>query len=224
MATTDSGRLLAGANALAIGSGAAEGWEILQYRDAVLVGPDTYEISMRLRGQLGTDADMPEVWPVGSVVVLLDGAPGQIDLAASARGLQRHYRIGAADLPLDDPSVAYVVSAFSGIGLRPYAPVHLRAIELSGGALGLSWIRRTRVDGDTWDGDDVPLGEERERYRVRLRASDETVLREQDVEQPGWTYSAEMRSADGGAARMAEVAQISARFGAGPFTRINIDG
>ena len=52
---------------------------------AVLVGPATWEVSLRLRGQAGSDGVMPAVWPAGSSVVLLDAALGQIDLPLAAR-------------------------------------------------------------------------------------------------------------------------------------------
>ena len=81
--------VLNGANALAIGDGTSGNWEVVQFADAVLVAPDTYDISMLLRGQAGTDALIPDVWPLGSSVVALNGTPQQIALAMSERGLAR---------------------------------------------------------------------------------------------------------------------------------------
>ena len=48
-------RLLAGANAMAIGTGQDDTWEVFQFGQANLVGDQTYELTQRLRGQLGTD-------------------------------------------------------------------------------------------------------------------------------------------------------------------------
>lgn len=213
--------LLNGANALAIGDGAGD-WEVLQFELAELVGTDTYRLSRLLRGQLGTDALMPGEWPVGSLVVLLDGAPAQIELASSARGLERHYRIGPSDRGYGDDSFAYVVHTASGVGLRPYQPVHLRVTEGEAGALWASWIRRTRIDGDSWEGLDVPLGEDRERYLVRVTQG-ESIVREAEVSEPEWHYTAAMRAEDAliGTAEI-QVAQLSERYGAGPFQRIEI--
>ncbi|OYX87326.1 MAG: hypothetical protein B7Y84_11995, partial [Azorhizobium sp. 32-67-21] len=118
LASADTLAVLNGANAMAIGDGSAANWEVFQFADAQIVAPDTYELSTRLRGQLGTDAVMPEVWPVGSTVVLLDLALSQIDLPLSARGLARYYRIGIAARGLDDPNVTTLVEAFDGVGLR----------------------------------------------------------------------------------------------------------
>jgi hypothetical protein len=45
--------------------------------------------------------------------------------------------------------------------------VQLRAVW-RGGDLYLSWIRRTRIGGDSWDQTEVPLGEEEEDYDVEI--------------------------------------------------------
>ncbi len=223
LASAGEAALLAGANLAAVGDGSPGNWELFQFRDAVLVEPGVWELSHRLRGQQGTDATMPASWPPGSQVVLVDGAVGQIDLPLSARGLARHYRVGPALRGYEDPSYEHVVAAFDGIGLRPYAPAHLRARRLAGGDLALSWIRRTRVDGDSWAGEEVPLGETREAYRIRV-VQGTAVLRESTVILPEWTYGAAQQAADGVVAGFTvEVAQVSETFGPGPFTRITID-
>ena len=95
--------VLNGANVAAIGDGSSGNWEVFQFTEAVLVGERTYDLRGRLRGQAGTDGIMPDVWPVGSTVVLLNGAMAQIDLALSARGLARHYRVGPAQRSYNDP-------------------------------------------------------------------------------------------------------------------------
>ncbi len=60
---------------------------MIQFAQATLVGAGLWDIAMRLRGQQGTDGVMPEVWPEGSLFVLVDGAPGQVDLGPATRGL-----------------------------------------------------------------------------------------------------------------------------------------
>ncbi|MGR3270442.1 host specificity protein [Thalassococcus profundi] len=219
--TTDPG-LLAGRNMAAIGDGSPDNWEIFQFRDAQMVDDGLWQLSHRLRGQFGSDGLMPEVWAPGSTVVQLNEVPVQIDLAAAMRRVARHFRIGPARRSFDDPSYTYQVHAFDGNGLRPYAPAHLRATPVGEGHR-IEWIRRTRLDGDSWDGAEVPLGEEREAYLVRVRRG-QTVLREVDVTAPSWTYGATQQAADlaQGAVEIA-VAQISARYGPGPFARMSFD-
>ncbi|MFO1139522.1 MAG: glycoside hydrolase/phage tail family protein [Paracoccus sp. (in: a-proteobacteria)] len=210
--------LLSGANLLAIGDGSAEGWELLQFAEARLVSAGLWEISMRLRGQAGTDAFMPAVWPVGSTVVLLDGAAQQVDLAPSARNQLRYWRIGPATRAPDDTSYRPIAAAFRGAGLRPLSPCHL---ELSGRMV--TWTRRTRVQGDGWDGPDVPLGEAQELYSVRLTRNG-NVLTQTQVGVPHWTVPQDVwSSAMAGGGFAVEVAQLSDTFGPGPYARRMID-
>ena len=214
-------QVLNGANLAAIGDGTSENWEIIQFTGATLVEEGVYDLTGRLRGQLGSDAMMPDQWPVGSFVVLLDSAVGQIQLNANERGLARHYRVGSAGRSYDDPVYQHRIEAFNGIGLRPYAPVHLEA-EANGGDLDVSWIRRTRSEGDSWQNAEVPLGESAESYLVRV-LDGENLLREETVATPAWTYTAAAQGADGvGATFNIDVAQLSDRFGPGLFRRLTV--
>lgn len=216
--------VLNGANVLALGAGSTGPWEVLQYREARLVEPDLWELDGLLRGQAGSDAVMPDLWPVGSRAVLLDGVPRQIPLAEDARGLARHYRIGPAARGIEDASYSHMQLAFDGVGLRPYRPCHLRAVW-AGDRLDLTWVRRTREGGDSWASYEVPLGEARELYLIRVRDGTGAVRREVTQSVPEWSYSAGQRAADGVALPCTiEVAQLSDRFGTGPFERIEING
>jgi len=222
LASAPWGDVLNGANLAAIGDGSGDNWEVFQFAEAVLVAEDTYDLSLRLRGQAGSDGIMPAEWPAGSQFVLLNGVPEQIDLALSERGLSRHYRIGPAARNYDDPSYLHMQAAFQGIGLRPYAPCHLRSLGVVGSDVSVSWIRRTRLDGDSWEGVEVPLGETVERYLLRVKSGN-TILREVFRSVPDWTYAAADQVADGVSAPFTiEVAQISDSFGPGPFESVQI--
>ncbi|WP_375570612.1 glycoside hydrolase/phage tail family protein [Seohaeicola saemankumensis] len=215
LSSIDLPTLLAGGNLAALGDGTPDRWELFQFANATLVGPDTWRLDTLLRGQLGSDALMPSAWPEGSFFVLMDGRPLQIDLPSDARGLLRHYRIGPAWRPLDDPSYVAMQDSFAGIGLKPLAPVHLRAAMTAGGDMDVTWIRRGRIDADAWEAPDIPMGEESERYQLRVMQG-AAILREVTLSSPEWTYPAADRATDaqGGTIRI-EVAQVSARFGPG---------
>ena len=219
--STSDAALLNGANLVAIGDGTPDNWELFQFRDAELIAPGRYLLSHRLRDQLGSDSVGPEVWPEGSWIVVMNGVPSQIDLARNLRRVAQTYRVGPARRSYDDPSYDEFIHAFDGNGLRPYRPVHLRA-NASGGDLGVSWIRRTRLDGDDWDLPDVPLAEESESYTLRIMQGG-AVVREVVVNAPAWTYDAVLQAADGltGAFEIA-VAQNSARYGPGPFASLAV--
>ncbi len=214
--------VLNGANVAVIGDRSAANWEVFQFTDAVLVSEGVYDITGRIRGQAGSDSLADVAWPSGSTFVLLDGSVGQIDLNASARGLARHYRIGPSARPVDDPSFTYLVAAFDGVGLRPLSPVHLRAVSEVSGDLSLSWVRRTRIDGDSWASVDVPLGEDSESYQIEVVQGGARVRQTTSATQ-GWTYTSAEQIADGISTPYSiQVAQISARFGPGLFRRIDL--
>ncbi|KQI72698.1 host specificity protein [Loktanella sp. 5RATIMAR09] len=211
--------VLAGANTIAIGDGTKDNWEILQFQEATPISTGVYRLSGLLRGQAGSRGLMPQTWHPGSRVVLMNGVPGQITLPTAARGTARHYRFGPAAQPMSDASYRYETHAFAGNGLRPYPVAHLRAAKNSGDVL-ISWIRCSRIDGDIWADGDIPLGEERESYRLRIYKSGQ-LRREQIVTTPQWTYrAADLANEIGGGFYTIEVAQISERFGAGLTTQI----
>ena len=220
--TVSQDALLSGANLAAIGDGSSDNWEVFQFRKAELIAPLTYLLSDRIRGQAGTDALIPDVWPTGSQFLLLNSVPQQIDLRRNQRRVVRNYRIGPAQRGVSDPSYRQLERAFDGNGLRPYAPAHLHAVRQNDGTLSISWVRRTRIDGDGWDTVEVPLGEESESYLLRV-LKDGKVLREENVTAPLFTYAVSAQNVDGatGAFKI-EVAQVSASYGAGLFQRIEI--
>ena len=213
--SVDEADLLGGANLAAIGDGSADRWEVFQFARAELIAPQTYLLRDRLRGQAGSDGVMPDVWPAGSQFVLLDSVPRQIELSPNLLRIAQTYRIGPAGRPLNDPSYVQKTESFNGNGLRPYRPCHLRTEE-EAGALRFGWIRRTRINGDGWTEFDVPLAEESEQYQLRILQNG-VVLREEIVDRASWTYTAQMRAADGAAGpALISVAQVSALYGAGP--------
>ncbi|MGB7316967.1 MAG: glycoside hydrolase/phage tail family protein [Planktotalea sp.] len=215
--------LLSGGNLAAIGDGSADNWEVFQFQRAELVGADTYELSLRLRGQFGTDAVMPDAWPVGSVFVLLNGVPNQTSLRNSDRGVERHYRVGPAPRGYDDPAYEHRLETFDGNGLRPYAPAHLRA-AYDGSELSISWLRRTRIEGDEWGWGDVPIGEEREQYVLRVLVGG-LVVREVILDAATYTYSPSDRISDGAIGVFEiRVAQVSDRYGPGLFAGLVMSG
>ncbi|MCF6443479.1 glycoside hydrolase/phage tail family protein [Nereida sp. MMG025] len=214
LASIERAQLLAGGNTLALGRADAGGWEIIQFETAELIGPRRYRLSGLVRGQAGTDAIMPDVWDAGTPLVILDGAVQQFDLAPNLRDVAVNYLIGPDGRPFSD--AAYRAQSFTttGVGLRPYAPCHLRA-EDAGSDWAIRWIRRTRKDGDSWAGLDVPLSEDREAYVVRLMDGAQIVA-EYSATQPWITVPKPAK------AGQVAVAQISDQFGYGPFQTIDL--
>jgi len=198
--------------------------EVLQFRDAELIGPETWALSMRLRGLLGSEVAMPDVWPAGTTLIVLDQALVQVPLASGLLDGPRLYRIGPASKPVDHPSYVEISHQAGGLALKPYRPAHLRAEQQSDGAISVSWIRQTRIDGGNWALSDVPLGEAYEAYRVRVLVGT-ALRREVSVTEGHWTYSIADQVSDGvGSSFTFEVAQISDRVGPGHSARIEVNG
>lgn len=214
--------VLQGGNVALVGDGTAGNWEVLQFASAELISEDSYEISHRLRGQAGSDGVQASEWPSGSWFVLLNGAVDQMELPLASLGLEKTYRVGPAGYPVSDPIYTEQVHQFQGNGMRPYAPVHLRADWNAAGDLSLSWIRRSRIGGDNWELPEIPLGEEVESYRVEVH-SDGVLVHSEFTQTPELTLATSVMSpwSSGGFLEV-RVAQISALYGAGAEARITV--
>lgn len=224
LSSIDDAALFAGGNTAVILDPAGSAGEVFQFRDAILTGPETWSLSMRLRGQQGTEALMPGMWPAGSTLIVLDGALAQLPAAANLLEGPRLYRVGPASKPVDHGSYIEISHQAGGLALKPFRPSHLRAVRQPDGALSVTWIRKTRIDGDAWVLPEVPLGEVSEAYLVRVLEAG-FLRREVTAGGPFWTYGAAEQAADGvGVPFAVEVAQISDRVGPGHFARIDING
>ena len=218
--------VLAGANALAVQ--ASNGvWEVLQFRDATLVGEQTFRLSVLLRGQLGTEDAAAVGAGAGAFIALLDGRLAPLPTPREAIGLERNYRIGPLAEGIGGRNVTTIAFTPGGRGLAPYAPVHGAArLRPSDGTLVLSWIRRTRIDGDAWrDGAEVPLGESAERYALDI-LNGASVVRSAETTAPAYDYAEADQIADFGTAPSQlsfRVAQIAPGFGPGVSHEVTVD-
>jgi hypothetical protein len=208
---------LAGANALAIENEDGE-WEIVQFRDAELVGEGQWKLTTLLRGQAGTEGAMRNPVAAGARIVVLDRALPQLQLSFDERALSFFYRWGPAGRAISDAAFQGTQRAFQGIGLRPLAPAQLRARwPTVAGDILLSWKRRTRIGGDSWEQVEVPLGEESEAYEVDILDGSD-VVRTLSASTPQATYTLAQQTADFGGQQWSvsiAVYQMSATFGRG---------
>jgi hypothetical protein len=214
LASVSDSALFAGANAAAVQR--PDGvWEIIQFANADLVADRTYAVSRLLRGQAGTDWAIAAPLPVGAPFVLHHQqiVPVAIGIDALERTLQ--LRIVAAGRDHADPTVLALPLTPRATALRPLAPVHLKAFRAAGGVT-FNWIRRTRIDGDSWVGE-VPLGEDREQYALDI-FSGSVVVRSIVVTAPTALYASTEELSDFGAPQSSlsvRVAQLSATVGRG---------
>jgi hypothetical protein len=99
--------------------------------------------------------------------------------------------------------------------------VHVRS-KLTSSKLVVSWVRRGRIDADTWFDTDIPLGEEREEYIVRVLKNSEHVLTKV-TQTPECAIAMDELNGlwyfDETACFEVEIAQISASYGTGLSTK-----
>ena len=177
--------VFAGGNALAVET--AEGWEIVQFRNASLIGDAVWRLTGLLRGQQGTEAATRAGAPAGAIVVFLDEALARAASSPAERGLPLIWRAGPAGAPPGGAGTAEVTFTHLGLHGRPWSPAHLRTVERADGGIDLTWLPRSRLDGDRWDG--VSESSDPSRYRVRILSGDAEV-RAFEVEGEVATYAA----------------------------------
>jgi hypothetical protein len=93
----------------------------------------------------------------------------------------------------------------------------VRGSRAENGDVTITWIRRTRIGGDSWEGAEVPLAETQEAYAIDV-VSGPDVVRSLGTSSPSFVYSASEQVADFGSPQAAlslRVAQVSATFGRG---------
>ncbi len=184
--------MLNGANALAVKS--TNGiWEIVQYEHAQEIAPGRWRLSRLLRGQLGTSDAMAAGASIGAPVILLDDAVSPAGLQPEETGLLLNWRVGPVGEAFVDQHMTALTAAGGLRALTPLSPVHLRCRK-SGADRHFSWVRRSRLDADSWEG--VPLGEEAERYQVELSGGTGSILRSVTVSEQGWMYPGAEFAAD----------------------------
>ncbi len=199
-------------------------WELLQFQTATLIGEGRYSLTNLLRGQRGTEEAMAAPASQGAPFVLIDEAVAPVTMNIDDIGLAYNWRYGPAFHILGHPSYQATEFAFSGRGLRPLSPVHIRAVD-DAGDLVITWTRRSRIGGDSWSINEIPLGETEERYRLEI-LDGSTVIRSAETATPGYSYSASNQTADWGtpqAAYTIRIAQISELYGPGAAHEITIE-
>jgi hypothetical protein len=204
--------LLGGANVAAVRR--ADGaWEVLQFAKAELVGEGTYELSRLLRGQAGSEWAMGDPLPVASPFVLLDEHVVPIARGLDALERTMQLRVIAAGRDHGDPAAVALTAVPQATALKPLAPVHVRA-RRSGAGIELNWIRRSRLDADSWAGE-IALGEQSEGYALDILSGGNAVRTIETVA-PSALYTAADEIADFGApvaSLTVRIAQRSATVG-----------
>jgi len=198
LASVTALQMLNGANAAAIRSSSGA-WEIIQFAEAAEVAASVWRLSSLLRGQLGTNDAMAAGATAGADFVLLDEAVQPAGLLASEAGLRLNWRVGPAGFDISDEHFAMQAETGGVRSRLPLSPVHIGGRLDASGDLAISWIRRGRIDADSWLSEEIPLGEETEAYRIAVLSEERGTVRMVTVSAPSWTYTHQQMAADFGA-------------------------
>lgn len=200
--------ILNGANSMLIGD------EIIQFQNAELLAPSKYKLTRLLRGRLGTDHAISTHTSIERVVLLDSGLVSQ-NMSLSLLYLSRLYKcVSVGDTLANTAAESFT---YGGVYLKPYSPVSLATSLQGSGDISLSWIRRTRGQGEWQDSVDVPLNEDSEQYEIDV-LDGVTLKRTISATTQSLTYTLAEQTADFGAAAnnfTFRVAQRSAQVGRG---------
>jgi len=204
------------ANELALAQGSnlcLVGDELMQFSRAVRTSPLSYRLSGLRRGLRGTEWAM-DAHVGGEGFLLLEEDRLIEPLAALGAEGEEGALLRLSAIGIGDVEPVEATLAIRGEALKPPSPVHVRLVPDGAGGWRIGWTRRSR-DGWRWSsGGDVPLGEESERYELRVLRGAE-VKRRAETAEPVWLYDAAMVSDDmagaGAADCILEIRQIGSR-------------
>jgi hypothetical protein len=153
------------------------GWELIQFQSAELVAPKRYRLSSLLRGQQGTETLSQTHVPAGARLIFIDESPVRLDLQSHELGLEQEWRTRWQDEIEPNNSGVFT---WQQMAARAWAPAHLK-IKTEDAGKSFEWIRRARIDGDSWQLPEPPT-EYPIKYKAALYASG-TAIWETDTEQ-----------------------------------------
>lgn len=169
---------------------------MIQARKCELVALNEWQLSGFLRGCLGSAHAMRNPHPVGARIVKLDAHLARTDIAAHEWHETLAFTAPPANALDTDPRAAHAEITLPHANTRPWAPAHLRAKRVSGGAVEIAWVRCARA-GDSWGPGDPPLGTPAESYVLEI-LDGSTLKRSATVTTPSYRYESAAQTADFG--------------------------
>ncbi len=217
--------LLAGGNQ-AILQNSEGGWEILQFKNAELIGDKQYRLTQLIRGKFGSDKEMRATINSGARFIILDEKIAKFTIDDDEILSDILVKYGPSSRPIDDISYSQSMLKHQAINLLPFAVCHVKAFK-NGDDILLEWVRQTRFGGENWALNQVALNDAPEQYEVEIWAvNGSEKLRLTSVTEPIVSYSATQQVEDfGGLSNYFKVKiyQISAQFGRGDEKEVIIN-
>ncbi|WP_423606499.1 phage tail baseplate protein [Sphingomonas sp. MS122] len=127
------------------------------------VGAGRWRLTRLWRGRRGTEAAIGTA-AAGGRFVLVEAAALAVHDAVAGIGAG----VSVLGTGTGDGEGVEAHAPVTGASVVPPAPVHLRAERAAAGGALIRWTRRSRIGWRWRDAADAPLGEELERYQVRI--------------------------------------------------------
>ena len=182
--------VLEGANFLMVGA------EILQFKNAVLYAPGSYEVSGLLRGRRGTEWAIAG-HPLGGERVVALSAAGLRRFPAELSSARMYKAVTIGRTVQATPSQSFT---YGGVNQIPFAPVSLGGGRDAANNLTITWLRRSRQGMALPWNYDPPLAEASELYDVEIWNTAFSTLRRtfSSLTTPTASYTAAQQTSDSG--------------------------
>lgn len=200
-------------------------WEIIAAKTCTLVSGSTYTIQDLLRGRFGTEWAMG-MHAVGDTIVALNTSDvTAIGMSSSSIGLSRAYR--GITYGQDISSDSDRDFTYRAVNLECLSPVFFNGDRtVSTGDWTISWVRRSRTDGEWRDLVDAGQSETSEAYEVDIYSDNTytTIKRTLTAVSPSCIYTQAQQASDFGLSQPSiycKVYQMSSVVGRGyPLTGV----
>lgn len=161
-----------------------DGWELMAYRDAALIGADQYRLTGLLRGLQGSVIARAET---GAVCVVLDERLGRGNVGPGEIGLELSWQAEGRGL-----FGTLGTERFEDKAGLAFAPVHLCALRGASGVIDVTWVRRGAEISDSWI---LPEAANAGRFDVQLWRGEDRVF-QGTVQAPIWRGETDWQSGD----------------------------
>lgn len=162
-------QMLNGANLCVLIDPSSEAAEFFQFRDAVDLGSGVFELSTFIRGRRGTEDRQVLDWPVGSLFVPLSDEEGRMLYSSLVSERLDTQLLKALDIYQYISDGVTVSKSVRGRAEQPYAPWNVKGVRDGGNNLTITWVRRSRRDGEWKDyAETLPLNEGSELYDLEV--------------------------------------------------------
>ncbi len=158
LASASQTAVLNGANLLLVSH--TEGWELLSYKDALLIGESRWQLSGLLRGLNGT---VPASSSADAEVVLVNDQIVEVPMQDAELGLPLKWRVGSAEVQ---------TFAYEQVAGTPWRVAHLRA-TVSASELQASWTKRGANISESWT---LPETDNAGRFQVESYLNDQRLV------------------------------------------------